>query len=65
MTQTQVLNWLAIIAASVAVIAVGLTLAYLGYVREKIRRHRDVRNMVSQASTPFLPFESGTHAKQR
>jgi hypothetical protein len=65
MTQAEILNWIAIIAVSVAVVAIGFTLAYLRYVREKIRRHRDVRRMVTEASKPFLPFESGTHAKQR
>jgi hypothetical protein len=65
MTQTQILNWIVGTAISVAVITIGFTLVYLSYVREKIRRYRDVRKRVNEASKPFLPFESGTHAKQR
>jgi hypothetical protein len=65
MTETKILTWLLVIVATSAAIASVAALDYLRRLREKIRQHRDVRRMVTEASKPYLPFESGTHAKQR
>jgi hypothetical protein len=66
MTQTQVLNWIVSIAVVVGTLSIGFTFFYLRYVREKIRQHRDVKRMVTEASKPMrLQFEPTSHAKQR
>jgi biopolymer transport protein ExbB/TolQ len=65
MTDTKILAALLATAAGISGVAIVSAFAYLRHVREQVRRHRDVRRMVTEASKPFLPFESGTHAKQR
>jgi hypothetical protein len=65
MTQTQFLIWLVIVIASVSAIAIALTLAYLRHLREKIRAHRDVRRMVTEATPKNLELFDRMEAKHR
>jgi hypothetical protein len=56
MNEVQILKWLVIIVASFTSIAIATTLLFLRQVRQKVRDHRHVRRIVSEASQPALPF---------
>lgn len=57
MNEVQILKWLVIVTASFTGIAIATTLLFLKQVRQKVRDHRHVRRIVSEASQPVLPFE--------
>jgi heme/copper-type cytochrome/quinol oxidase subunit 1 len=56
MNEIQILRWLVIVVASFTGIAIAATLLFLQQVRLKVREHRHVRRIVSEASQQALPF---------
>lgn len=65
MTQHQILNWISVIAITFALVSIPATLLYLRHVREKVRRHRDVRRMVTEAGPKNLELFDHLRTKTR
>jgi hypothetical protein len=57
MTDVDVVKTIIEIFGTIAAVAIIGTLIFLRYVREKVRSHRHVRRMVTEATAPHLPFE--------
>jgi hypothetical protein len=57
MTETKILATLLAVVAGLSGVAIVSTLAYLRKLREEIRRHRDLRRRVNEASKSGNLFE--------
>ena len=57
MTDVTVVKFLVLVFAVLAAVAIVGTLLFLWRLRDKVRKHRHVKRMIIEASTPTLPFD--------